>query len=127
MKAITGKVVGAKGGENGYVDVVLDHTGQKVRASYSNGMVQIGSKVTLMSDNMDNFYLLGTTYGGMDEVVNILLDLLDTLIQQNAELAGLKAIDEADGGQWEHTKIGAINSIKSDIETLKSRLSKFKF
>jgi hypothetical protein len=127
MKAITGRVVGAKGGENGYVDVILDHTGQKVRASYSNGMVQVGSKVTLMSDNMDNFYLLGTTHNGMDEVVNILLDLMQTLIDQNAELASMKTDDKADKAKWEHTKIGEINDIKSQIETLKSRLSKFKF
>ncbi len=129
MKIVTGKVLDAKGGESGYVKVKLDHNGQEIKAHYSNGMVQKGSRVTLISDEMDNFYMLGTSYSGMDEVVNILLDLMQKLIEQNEYLASMKTIDTHPNapGNWSHDKVGNINGVKSDITTLKNRLSKFKF
>jgi hypothetical protein len=128
MYISTGVVIEAKLSKN-YAKVKLDNTNQVVIAHYSNGMIQIGSKVTLISDDFNHF-LISTYQNGMDEVINILIDLASELITALDNTANLKAIDKDKDpkgkGFWEHTKKSAISTNKSNIENIKSRLEKFK-
>lgn len=110
MKPITATVSTSSSFE---ATVKLDSNGQEVKAVSFNGIIKSGTRVLVMGDDTDGFYIVNTFKDGMDEVVSILNDFLAVVeemkIIDNSAFAPAK-------GLWGHDKIGDILSLKSRLK-----------
>lgn len=113
MKPITATVKSANSFET---IVTLDNNGQDVKAVSFNGIIKKDTKVLVMGDDTDGFYIVNTFKDGIDEVISILSEFMEVV-------GGMKTIDDSAyapaKGLWGHDKVG-------DVSNLKSRLDEFK-